>query len=433
VDSYDPVVRLRIAKVQPVFTSTAYSSFYRFYSKYLDSPPNRIVTTDLNLLNASLVYNWGWSDGLRRFLSSKAASELYNLTLGKNLVFISDVNVTQGALFAPDGTRNFDVVILGFTEYVTAQQYAEYKSFVERGGVLIFMSATNFIAEVAFYPGTQHLALVRGHGWRFNGTGAGRDVFDRWKSENANWIGSTYWDQMGARYKGSIPVDNNPIGRSLRAQFGPRVFTTYRGHEENYLSNLTQTSIIAHWMHPAKGGDRIVAAYLHRHKNSYLTHLGVMGSDVVASDASVQVFLAQSILFAAKSRTTAPAVSYYRNPSNVSFYSSSSQGLIFFNGTRYSTGKTDHSTYASYNASVQTPFGYRFDNWSSTGGIALVDPALVTTEVIVTGPGSLTANFSSLLPPWAPAFGLGTIVLAFIALAGVVCDLRLRHRRPPRH
>jgi len=85
------------------------------------------------------------------------------------------------------------------------------------------------------------------------------------------------------------------------------------------------------------------------------------------------------------------------------------------------------------NSGMVAPFGYRFDNWSLTGGIAVVDPALDTAEVIVTGPGSLTANFSSLLPLWAPALGLGTIFLALIPLAGVICDLKLRQRRPPRH
>jgi len=33
------------------------------------------------------------------------------------------------------------------------------------GGRLIFMDATNFLAEVRFYSQTNHLALVKGHGW----------------------------------------------------------------------------------------------------------------------------------------------------------------------------------------------------------------------------------------------------------------------------
>ncbi len=393
MDSYNAVPQVKIAAVEPVFTSTAYSSFYTFYSRYSQTPPNRTVTTDLNLLNASLVYNWGWSDGLRRFLTSNAASAQYNLTLGQNLFLISDVNVTEGALFAPDGTRNFDVVILGFSEYVTAQQYSSYKRFVESGGVLIFMGATNFLAEVAYYPGTQHLALVRGHSWRFNGTSALRDVMDRWRRENTDWIASSYWYQVGASYKGAIPVDNNPIGRALKAKFSPRVFTSYGGHEENHLTNLTDTSIIAHWLHPSTGRDQIVAAYLHHYKNSYLIHFGVMGSDVVAVDVSVQEFLAQSVLFAANSMTVTPPISYHQNSSSVSFYSNSSKGLILFNGTIYSHGRTGNYTYTSHIASVHTPFGYRFHNWSSAGGLALVDPALSSSEVIVTGSGSLTVNF----------------------------------------
>jgi hypothetical protein len=58
--------------------------------------------------------------------------------------------MTGGALLDENGTRRFDAVILGFTEYVTAQEYSAYKHFVADGGRLIFMDATNFLAEVKF-------------------------------------------------------------------------------------------------------------------------------------------------------------------------------------------------------------------------------------------------------------------------------------------
>jgi hypothetical protein len=301
---YNQTLKIRIAAVEPVFTSTAYSSFYSFYYKYASGNLNGTIKTDLNLLNASLVQGWSWSDALRRFLTSKTTGDQYGIVLGRNLTFISEVNVTQGALVRADGARNYDVLILGFTEYVTAQEYYAYKSFVTTGGVLVLMDATNFLAEVQYYPRTQHLALIKGHGWSFNGTAAKHDIFDRWQNEDTNWIGSTFGvgSSSGAGYDGAIPLNDNPIGRALKEKYGAKVFTKYQGHEENIVTNLTRTSIIANWVQTRKPNFHPnVATYLHYYGNGLLAHLGVMGSDVIASDDSVQFFLAQTLLFASGS------------------------------------------------------------------------------------------------------------------------------------
>src|SRR2546427_13188907 len=301
-DPYNQTLNLKIAAVEPVFTTTAYSSFYSFYSKYATRNLNGTIKTDLNLLNASIVRGWGWSDALRRFLISTTAGDQYDIVLGGNLSFISEVNVSQ-ALFRTDGTRNYDVLILGFTEYVTVQEYYAYKSFVTTGGVLVLMDATNFLAEVQYYPRTQHLALIRGHGWGFNGTMAWRDIFDRWQNENTNWIGGTFGvgSSSGAGYSGATPLTDNPVGRALKEKYGSRVFTVYQGHEENVLTNLTRTSIIANWVQTRKPDFHPnVATYLHYYRGGIVADLGVMGSDVIMSDGSVQFFLSQTLLFAAE-------------------------------------------------------------------------------------------------------------------------------------
>jgi len=106
-------IRPRVAVVKPVFTATAYSSFYSFYAKYVSTPKDQIITSDLGLLNTTLVDSWGWSDGLRQFLSSSDA-RANGLVLGNNLAVLSDVSVSEGGLFYEDGARRFDVVILGF-------------------------------------------------------------------------------------------------------------------------------------------------------------------------------------------------------------------------------------------------------------------------------------------------------------------------------
>src|SRR6267143_1632851 len=303
-DPYNQTLKLKIAAVEPVFTTTAYFSFYSFYNKYASRNLNGTIKTDLNLLNASIVQGWGWSDALRRFLTSTTAGDQYDIVFGRNLSFITEVNVTEGALFRADGTRNYDVLILGFTEYVTVQEYYAYKSFVTTGGVLVLMDATNFLAQVEYYPRTQHLALIKGHGWSFNGTVAKHDIFNRWRDEDTNWIGSTFGvgSSSGAGYDGAIPLNYNPIGRALMEKYGAKVFTKYQGHEENIVTNLTRTSIIANWVQTRKPNFHPnVATYLHSYGNGLVAHLGVMGSDVILSDDSVQFFLAQTLLFASGS------------------------------------------------------------------------------------------------------------------------------------
>jgi hypothetical protein len=289
---------VRVAVVKPVFTATAYSSFYDFYRLHARTPNGTLILKDLRLLNTTLVDSWGWSDGLQSFLSSRAAVQ-YGLTMGKNLSVLSDIDVSGGALFNADGASNYDVLILGFTEYVTSQQYLAYKHFVAAGGTIIFMDGGNFLAEVKFNPQTQHLALLSGHSWGFDGEKAWRDKFARWSAENTDWVGSNYCRPgIGNHHEGAFLAGDNPIAQALRDRFGPRVFTSYGGHEENCVTNMSGTVILARWSQTNTDSHRVVAAYLHHYLKGTVVHLGVMGSDVVPFDKSVQEFLIASILFA---------------------------------------------------------------------------------------------------------------------------------------
>ena len=113
------LTRLRIAIIKPVFTTTAYSSFYRFYAIYPNLATNASVTQNTDLLNATIVYDWGASESLYYFVTSPLAKRA-GIDLGKNTFILTDIDVNNGALFnATTGQRNYDVAILGFTEYVT--------------------------------------------------------------------------------------------------------------------------------------------------------------------------------------------------------------------------------------------------------------------------------------------------------------------------
>jgi hypothetical protein len=290
--------QIRLAVVKPIFTTTAYSSFYDFFRAHARTPNGSVVKKDIGLLNATVVDSWGWSDGLSRFLSSDAARRS-GLVVGTSLQVLTDIGVSGGALFKSDGSRNYDVLILGFTEYVTEQEYVAYRQFAASGGTIIFMDATNFLAEVRYYPQTNHLSLVKGHGWGFDGKSAWPDQFARWKSENAAWVGSNYCSSgAGNRYDGALIIGGNPISSYLQGKFGPRVFLSYGGHEENCLTNMTGTTVIAMWSQTTPGPHKAVAAYLHRHLKGMVLHLGAMGGDVIQSDPSIQYFMVAGILAA---------------------------------------------------------------------------------------------------------------------------------------
>src|SRR5438445_5836874 len=97
----DALKSLRVAVVEPLFTSTPYSqyasgSFYAFYAKNQGVSTN--VTTNLDLLSTDVSSGfgfregWGLSYGFYKFLTSPAAINC-GLVMGKNLQVLTDINV----------------------------------------------------------------------------------------------------------------------------------------------------------------------------------------------------------------------------------------------------------------------------------------------------------------------------------------------------
>ncbi|MBI2185021.1 MAG: PQQ-binding-like beta-propeller repeat protein [Thaumarchaeota archaeon] len=291
---------VRTAVVRPVFTATAYSSFYNFYGLYLNAPRDSFITTPqhLRLLNASIVDSWGWSLSLAEFIEGRLAHDR-----GLSPVQINDVDVHEGKLF-DQNRRKYDVLILGFTEYVTAKQYREYKNFVATGGRIIFLDATQFLAEVDYHPQAKRLSLVKGHGWNFNGTHAWKGDFHRWFNENTEWIGSNYGVHFSGNPKieGAIPDPSHPLGVLLRNTYGKNhsLFRHYKQHEENTVTN-PNVKIIVRWN--ILGGNRgqTVASYELNHLRGAVLHTGIMASDIIGTDPEMQYFLIQMINYALNS------------------------------------------------------------------------------------------------------------------------------------
>jgi hypothetical protein len=281
----------KIAFIEPVFTTTAYSSFYAFYAKYRKVPPGENVTKDLNLLNTTIQMGWGHSTSLYLLLKSNLAAK-GGLLLGKNAFILTDIDVDRGKLFSPtNGSRLFDAAVIGFSEYVTKAEYLAFERFVATGGLLVILSATTFLAQVAYYPDASKVALIGGNTWYFNGYSAWKGPLGMWNRDNTNWVGSNYglfYASEKYSISGAIANTSNPYGWELYSLFGSRLFTDYTPHEENLVTNSSD-KIIALWN--LKGYNATVAVYEHDFGKGRVIHFGVFGTDILMNDNEMQFFL----------------------------------------------------------------------------------------------------------------------------------------------
>ncbi len=284
-----------IAFVKPIFTATAYqqNGFYKFFRNFASVPASTFVTHDLHFLDVPLVDEWGWSSGFNYFIHSPKLKE-WGIVLGSNAAIISDLDVHEGILFKSDGEKRYKTIVVGFSEYVTARQYSEYRRFVEKGGKLVLLDANFFLVEVDFSKETRTLKLVKGHGWSFNGKVAKKDEFRRWAKENVQWLGSNYLPlgRLEVKFKGAMADTKHPISVALRTKFGANVFKDYVRHEENVLLN-SKGKIIVYWSADLQEGK--IAAYELRHGKGIVFHTGIFGDNIIASDEAFQ-FLVLSMI-----------------------------------------------------------------------------------------------------------------------------------------
>jgi hypothetical protein len=283
----------KVAVVKPVFTTSAYTSFYSFYRLYAQVPINYTVKSDLNLLNATAYDGWGTSIALYSFIQSDTAKNA-GLLLGNNTFILTDIELDKGRLFTENGSLRYSTVILGFEEYVTENEYLSLRNFVLDGGKLIILSGGNFLAEVKYSPTTNTISLVKGHGWYFNGTEAIKSVYNRWYKENSEWVGSNYAYYIDSQHytvQGAIANTSDPYSVLLRLTYGVRSLWGYPGHEENIITNMSD-SVIAYWI--LSGNNNIkgkVAIYeLHAGKG-IVYHMGIFGTDILTQNKEMQFLL----------------------------------------------------------------------------------------------------------------------------------------------
>jgi hypothetical protein len=289
-----------IAIVRPIFTSTpysqyAYASFYGFYKKYLHVAGN--ITTDLDWLNTSIRsgigYNsgWGHSGAFYTFLTSTAA-ENCGISLGKNLFVVDDIQVDRGALLNPDGSPRYSAVVIGHEEYVTQAEFDQFRRYVAAGGRLIAMSSNMFYVKITFNPRTSFETFVVGHGYAYNGHSAWHSGFWPFNKSLSGWFGSTYCCFHRLTFSGGAVKAAYPIGQRLLAYFGGMMGSSYVSHEENAVSNWTQTAVVATF---ANKSGLVVASYVHRYGKGAVFCYCIFGEDTINNDPPTEYFMLASV------------------------------------------------------------------------------------------------------------------------------------------
>ena len=252
----------RIGFVLPTFTMAAYgeNAFYAFFKTYAQVKENEFVTSDIDslssiLLNSEESFNHNKAFGLHHLRDYTSF-----LLPNAELTYLADQDIHHGFIFAPDNSNLYDILILGHLEYVTQQEYNNFKKFVENGGTIILFDANTFYTEVDYDPTNNKITLVKGHTWSFDGEKAWRDIRERWANETTQWAGSNFICSQCV-----ITFNNNPF--------------SYTHHEENYLTN-PNVKILIDYEAQSKFNYKIAA-----HELSYglgkVIGLGIFGSDVV--------------------------------------------------------------------------------------------------------------------------------------------------------
>ena len=103
-----------------------------------------------------------------------------------------DDNVDSCSIFMKNGTNAYDFLILVYQDYVTQQEYDNLKRFVADVGTMISMDGNVFYAEIKYDRENKTIALIKGHGWAFNGKSAWKSVSERWANETSQRVASNY-------------------------------------------------------------------------------------------------------------------------------------------------------------------------------------------------------------------------------------------------
>jgi hypothetical protein len=200
--------------------------FYTFYAKYSNVTVGQNITADLNYMTGDI-------PGIpERAYFAPLVEVVRNFVPDYEVTIITDTDVHDGLIFAQAGEsinfeqNAFDVLILLHNEYVTQQEYDNFRRFVNNGGVLVFLDGNTFYGEVTYDSKYCTATLVKGHDWEFDGTSVRRSVAERYFNETREWVGSNF---LINDISDPVTFENNPYNASH--------------FEENYVTNPRATII----------------------------------------------------------------------------------------------------------------------------------------------------------------------------------------------
>ncbi len=250
----------RIAFVRPTFTEAAYQEhgFYDFYFKYKFPPFGQNITTDLDMLTVKtpLSIPETKDESVFRNLNNITALAPLNGTELNDISFegfpdpqrfwapfidsvketvsnaivtvMRDEDVSDGHIFTANNKTNaYDLLLLFHNEYVTQQEYDNFRQFVKNGGSIVFIDANVFYAEVKYDRNKGEITLVKGHDWEFDGKVAKRSQPERWYNETKGWVGGNF---LVTDISTNITFANNPFN--------------YTHFEEQFVNNPNAKIII---------------------------------------------------------------------------------------------------------------------------------------------------------------------------------------------
>jgi hypothetical protein len=188
-----------------------------------------------------------------------------------DISFLADKDVHYGFVFDNNNQNIYDILILGHQEYVTQEEYDNFKKFVENGGILILFNSKIFYTEVAYNPIDEEITLVQGHSWAFDGNKAWFSVLERWKTETSEWIGSNVFNCGQGCH---IDFKNNPF--------------SYVQHEEQYITNPNVNILIDYEAQSMY--NILVAAYELEYGKGKVISLGIFGDDIIHNNEFLRFF-----------------------------------------------------------------------------------------------------------------------------------------------
>ena len=111
----------------------------------------KCITSDLNLLTPKIP---NYSPQYQVSILEDLPTHLRQIFPNAKVSILSDINVHEGEIFNVKGNDTshnaYDILILGHQEYVTQQEYSNFKTFVANGGTLIILTGNVFYTEVKY-------------------------------------------------------------------------------------------------------------------------------------------------------------------------------------------------------------------------------------------------------------------------------------------